>query len=74
MLTVGIDLAAKPERTGIAWITWQPGRAVVTNLICGADDRVILAAISQADKAGIDCPLGWPADFVTFVAAHQNAR
>ncbi len=72
-LTVGIDLA-KPERTGIAWINWKPGRAVVTNLICGADDPVILAAISQADKAGIDCPLGWPTDFVTFVAAHQNGE
>ncbi|HTW01106.1 MAG TPA: DUF429 domain-containing protein [Streptosporangiaceae bacterium] len=72
MLTVGIDLAAEPERTGMAWITWSPGRAVVTGLVCGADDAVILDAISGADKAGIDCPLGWPADFVAFVTAHEN--
>jgi hypothetical protein len=41
VLTVGIDLAAEPERTGMAWI---------------------------------DCPLSWPADFVAFVTAHENAR
>ena len=74
MLTVGIDLAAEPERTGMAWITWEPGRAVVTRLIRGADDAVILDAICGADKAGIDCPLGWPADFVAFVAAHENGE
>jgi predicted nuclease with RNAse H fold len=74
VLTVGIDLAAEPERTGLAWMTWPPGRAVVTQLICGADDAVILDAISAADKAGIDCPLGWPADFVAFVAAHESGE
>lgn len=72
--TVGIDLAAEPRHTGVAWIDWEPGRATVTNLICDADDRVILDAISHADKAGIDCPLGWPADFIAFVAAHQNGE
>jgi predicted nuclease with RNAse H fold len=72
--TVGIDLAAEPERTGVAWITWEPGRAVVTRLIRGADDAVVLDAIAGADKAGIDCPLGWPEDFVAFVAAHENGR
>jgi hypothetical protein len=47
VLTVGIDLAAEPERTGMALITWEPGRAVVTKLTCGADDAVILDAISS---------------------------
>jgi predicted nuclease with RNAse H fold len=74
VLTVGIDLAAEPERTGLAWVTWEQGRAVVTKLICGADDAVILDAISAADKAGFDCPLGWPADFVAFVAAHESGE
>jgi predicted nuclease with RNAse H fold len=72
VLTVGIDLAAEPERTGVAWMTWEPGRAVVTKLVCGGDDAAILDAISGADKAGIDCPLGWPEDFVAFVAAHET--
>jgi predicted nuclease with RNAse H fold len=74
VLTVGIDLAAEPERTGVAWISWEPGRAVVTRLIRGADDAVLLGAIGDADKAGIDCPLGWPEDFVAFVAAHENGQ
>ena len=74
MRTVGIDLAAEPKHTGVAWIDWELGCATVANLICGADDRVILDAISRADKAGIDCPLGWPVDFIAFIAAHQNGE
>jgi predicted nuclease with RNAse H fold len=74
MRTVGIDLAAEPKHTGVAWIDWEPGCATVTNLICGADDRVILDAISHAGKAGIDCPLGWPVDFIAFLATHQNGE
>jgi hypothetical protein len=74
MLTVGIDLAAKPDRTGVARISWEPGRAVVTNLVCGAGDHVLLDAISRGGKARIDCPLGWPADLVAFLAAHQDGQ
>ena len=29
------------------------------------------APITASDKAGIDCPLGWPRRFVEFVAHHQ---
>jgi predicted nuclease with RNAse H fold len=74
MRTVGIDLAADAKRTAIAWVTWEPGRAVVTNLLMGADDATILDAIVRSDKAGIDCPLGWPVDFVTFLIAHQAGK
>lgn len=34
----------------------------------------MLAALTEADKAGIDCPLGWPDAFVAFVAAHQGGQ
>jgi len=71
MLTVGVDLAAEPERTAVARIEWSSGRARICDVICGADDGMILAAIAEAQKAGIDCPLGWPDDFVAFVAGHQ---
>lgn len=71
MLTVGVDLAAQPERTAVAWVRWSGGRAVVLDVVCGADDDMILAAVTAADKAGIDCPLGWPDAFVDFVAAHR---
>jgi len=43
----------------------------VTCLQVGADDTTI-DAIGASDKAGIDCPLGWPTDFVSFVNAHQS--
>lgn len=71
MLTVGVDLAAEAERTAVAWIEWSSGGARIREVVCGADDGVILAAIAEAQKAGIDCPLGWPDEFVAFVAAHQ---
>lgn len=74
MLTVGVDLAAEPEGTAIAYLDWSPGRASVRDLVVSADDSRIVEAIGQADKAGIDCPLGWPLPFVEFVSAHQHGN
>ena len=71
VITAGLDLAAMPERTALASIEWAGGRAVVLDVVCPADDDVILQVIRQADKTGIDCPLGWPDAFVDFVAAHR---
>jgi predicted nuclease with RNAse H fold len=71
MLTVGVDLAAEPVRTALAVVDWGTHGATVTELVRGADDRVILAAVTRAGKAGIDCPLGWPDAFVAMVADHQ---
>ena len=71
MITVGLDLAAMPERTALASIEWTTDRAVVRDVICPAGDDVILQNVEQADKTGIDCPLGWPGAFVNFVAAHH---
>jgi hypothetical protein len=64
VLTVGVDLAAESERTAVAWIDWSPGRAVVQELVLGADDDLLVQAIGGADKAGIGCPLGWPQESV----------
>src|SRR5690349_6200689 len=71
MLTAGVDLAAEAARTALALVDWDGGRASITELICGAGDDVILAALARAGKAGIDCPLGWPEAFVAFVADHR---
>ena len=60
-----------PERTALASIEWARTRAVIRDLVCPADDGVILEAIAQAGKTGIDCPLGWPDAFADFVAAHR---
>jgi len=74
MLTVGVDLAAEPAGTAIASIEWSAAGALVRDLMCPAADDAVVAAIRPADKAGIDCPLGWPAEFVAFVRAHQTGN
>jgi len=74
MRTVGVDLAAEPMGTAVATIDWSAGQASLSGLVVGAEDSTIVDAITQADKAGIDCPLGWPAPFVAFVAAHHSGH
>jgi predicted nuclease with RNAse H fold len=68
VITLGIDLASRPERTAACTIDWSRGRARIVDLACGLDDAALLARISTADKAGIDAPFGWPEDFVAAVA------
>jgi predicted nuclease with RNAse H fold len=74
VITAGVDLAAMPERTALASIEWARTRAVVQDLVWPADDDVILEAIGQAGKTGIDCPLGWPDAFADFIAAHRSGH
>jgi predicted nuclease with RNAse H fold len=71
VLTVGVDLAAERPRTAVAVLRWDDGKALVEELRVGADDQVILAALTAADNAGIDAPFGWPDAFAAFLAAHQ---
>jgi predicted nuclease with RNAse H fold len=69
--TVGIDLAAEASRTAVATVEWHAGEAVLVDLALGVEDAALLAAIGAADKAGVDCPLGWPDPFVAFLNAHH---
>lgn len=71
MLTVGVDLAAQPQRTGVAWLDWTVDGCSVREVRLGCDDDVVVGALRDADKSGVDCPLGWPAPFVDFVRAHS---
>ena len=66
-----MDLAAEPAGTALAVVDWGTDGATVTEVVRGAADGVILAALARAGKAGIDCPLGWPSAFVSFVRDHQ---
>lgn len=72
MLTAGVDLAADPAGTAVATISWSATRATVTMVAVPAEDNTIVELAGRADKIGIDCPLGWPDDFVAFVAAHRT--
>ncbi|MEU8361248.1 DUF429 domain-containing protein [Nonomuraea sp. NPDC048882] len=74
MLTAGIDLAAEPPRTAVAWLTWSSNGAQVTRLELGAKDDLLIEAITAATKTGIDCPFGWPVKFIDFITAHRTGH
>jgi predicted nuclease with RNAse H fold len=71
MLTVGVDLAAQPQRTAVAWLDWTTRGCSLREVRLGCDDDAVVDALRDAGKSGIDCPLGWPAPFVEFVRAHS---
>jgi predicted nuclease with RNAse H fold len=74
MRTVGVDLSAEPAGTAVATLEWADGAAVVTELAERADDATVIEAVERADKAGIDCPFGWPLPFVEFVSGHRDGH
>ena len=74
MITAGVDLATEPARTALATVRWSSGRASVLSLSLGVDDANIAEAALSAAKLGLDCPLGWPDDFLRFLQAHQAGR
>jgi hypothetical protein len=74
VLTLGVDLAAADVRTAIAAVRWTDGQATVESANLGVSDGQLIEAILRADKAGLDCPLGWPAKFVSFVVAQQSGQ
>jgi hypothetical protein len=76
MITVGIDVASRPERTAGCWIRWDNGVGTVEQVEQPLDDdrlRSILAEDS-VDKVGIDVPLGWPTAFVRAIGAHHAGK
>jgi len=74
VITAGVDLAAEPVSTGLAIIAWSSTGVRLTSLSVGSDDAEILASTHDADKIGLDCPLGWPDPFVAFVVAHRDGQ
>jgi predicted nuclease with RNAse H fold len=74
VLTLGVDLAAADERTATAMLEWSDRGASVRALQRGVSDGELVEAIRTADKAGMDCPLGWPATFIAFLVAQQAGR
>jgi len=74
MLTAGVDLAAESARTAMAIVKWSSTGAVVTELGLGVDDKSIVDTMADVEKLGIDCPFGWPDDFVQFLNAHHRGN
>jgi predicted nuclease with RNAse H fold len=74
MLTAGVDLAAEKKGTALAVIDWHSGGAILRELSLGVADEQIVSVTGEVDKLGIDCALGWPDEFVSFITAHANHR
>ncbi|MGW1026412.1 DUF429 domain-containing protein [Streptomyces sp. NPDC002577] len=77
MRTLGIDLAAGPRTTAAAVIVWEGASAVVEPplLRCTDEDLLgLLTGLRPGERAGIDCPFGWPIPFVEAVSAHAAGR
>lgn len=72
MLTAGVDLAAEPKGTALAIVHWTSGSARVVDLQVGVTDEPIVQATLRVDKLGIDCALGWPEEFVSFMTQHAD--
>lgn len=73
MITLGVDLAAQPERTATCRICWDGKSAVVASLSMGATNRDLHCMFRRADKIGIDAPFGWPACFVRAIYLNSTS-
>jgi len=72
-ITLGIDLAAAPERTAACAVTWDGDTAVAEVLPGPHDDQHLIGLMSRRwDKIGIDAPLGWPEPFLDALTAHRK--
>ncbi|MGW3495429.1 DUF429 domain-containing protein [Streptomyces sp. NPDC001020] len=72
-VTVGIDLAARARRTAVCRVVWgDDGDDLAAEFVVPERDEDLLAVVRAADKTGLDCPLGWPSDFVATVLAHHR--
>lgn len=69
--TIGIDLAAAPRRTSACTLSWAPDGLEI-EFLRPADDDALVDLIKTGLKVGLDCPLGWPRDFLALVTAHSE--
>jgi hypothetical protein len=72
MRTLGIDLAAQPEKTAACSITWSPKEARIDAAKLGVTDDDLTQLAETAERIGLDVPFGWPTKFVTVVSAHHQ--
>ncbi len=74
MQTLGIDLATVPARTAVCTVTWDGTGSVADFSAEPATDGALITACRAVDKVGIDCPFGWPDEFVAALRAHRDAQ
>lgn len=83
MRTLGIDISAQPNTTGIAAIEWdtQDGRPRLEQVLvpervrAGSDEHLLkLLTDGRYERVGLDAPFGWPVDFAHAVNAWSTQR
>ena len=72
MFTAGLDLSTQAAKTAVAVLDWRGATARLVELRTGSDDDAVVDLAGRVDRLGIDCPLGWPDDFVAFLQAHAS--
>jgi predicted nuclease with RNAse H fold len=74
--TVGIDVAAQAGTTAACAVVWQQAGAEITHVEAGLDDGRLLDLLSSEDaqRIGVDVPLGWPTAFVDALARHHRGE
>ena len=75
MLTVGLDVASQPRGTAACWVEWKHREAHIGRIAQRVTDDDIRSIVAeQADKTGIDVPLGWPDAFAKALARHHRGE
>jgi len=86
-VTLGVDLASQPRKTGLCALEWSTDGPTLRVLAAGRHegtvlhDKFLVTAIRglrldlgglPITKVAIDAPFGWPEPFVEAVARHQH--
>ncbi len=72
---MGLDVASQPEGTAACWVEWKHGEATVRRIAEGVTDDTIRVIVGeQADKTGVDVPLGWPDAFASALSRHHRGE
>jgi hypothetical protein len=80
MQTLGVDLSAGVPDTALCTIAWRKKGARVEEVLTGRErpdamqDAALVSAMADANRVGIDVPLGWPAAFVTAIGRHERGK
>lgn len=75
MLLCGVDLAADESRTSLCRIEWdQTDGLKVIEVVERASNAAIKDAYKKSDATGIDCPFGWPNEFLGFLQCHAEGN
>lgn len=76
MLIAGLDLAAEPKGSALAVleVSKGSGRVRLESLTLGVADEAVVEICPTLGKLGIDCALGWPIDFASFVREYSSPK